>query len=70
MTSASGVDPQISVANARIQANRVATERNLPLDRVLSLVEDHTTGRGLGFLGEPGVDVLELNLALDREAPR
>lgn len=70
MTSASGVDPQISVANARIQANRVAAERNLPLDRVLSLVEDHTTDRGLGFLGEPGVDVLELNIALDREAPR
>jgi K+-transporting ATPase ATPase C chain len=64
-TSASGVDPHISVANARIQARRVAAVRRLPLARVLRLVADHTDGRGVGVLGEPGVNVLELNLALD-----
>jgi K+-transporting ATPase ATPase C chain len=64
--SASGLDPDISVANARIQATRVATVRGLPLARVLALVQGHTDGRALGFLGEPGVNVLELNLALDR----
>ncbi|WP_320670809.1 potassium-transporting ATPase subunit C [Patulibacter defluvii] len=64
--SASGVDPQISVANARIQARRIAAVRRLPLARVLQLVDDHTSGRALGILGEPGVNVLELNLALDR----
>jgi potassium-transporting ATPase KdpC subunit len=63
--SASGVDPQISKANARIQARRVAKVRGLPLERVLQLVEDNTDGRSLGVLGEPGVNVLELNLALD-----
>jgi potassium-transporting ATPase KdpC subunit len=67
MSSASGVDPQISLANAEIQANRVAAERKLPLAQVQALIDDHTTGRGLGFLGEPGVNVLELNLALDAE---
>jgi K+-transporting ATPase ATPase C chain len=67
-TSASGVDPSISQANARIQARRVADERGLPLERVLELVDDNTDGRALGVLGEPGVNVLELNLALDREA--
>ena len=66
-TSGSGVDPQISEANARIQANRVAAVRGLPLDRVLELVDEHTDGRGLGVLGEPGVNVLELNIALDQE---
>jgi K+-transporting ATPase ATPase C chain len=69
-TSASGVDPHISVANARIQAHRVAKVRDLPRARVDALVADHTDGRGLGLFGEPGVDVLELNLALDREPPR
>jgi K+-transporting ATPase ATPase C chain len=64
-SSASGLDPHISVANARIQARRVATERNLDLARVLQLVDDNTDGRALGFLGEPGVNVLMLNLALD-----
>lgn len=64
-SSASGLDPHISLANARIQAARVATVRHLALDRVLELVEDHTDERALGFLGEPGVNVLELNLALD-----
>jgi K+-transporting ATPase ATPase C chain len=63
--SGSGVDPHISVANARLQAPRVAEQRDLPLDRVLDLVDDHTDGRSFGILGEPGVNVLELNLALD-----
>jgi potassium-transporting ATPase KdpC subunit len=67
-TTASGVDPHISEANARIQARRVADERGIPLERVLELVEDNTDGRALGVLGEPGVNVLELNLAVDREA--
>jgi potassium-transporting ATPase KdpC subunit len=65
-TSASGIDPDISVANADIQAYRVATVRHLPLSQVMSLVSKYTHGRGLGFSGEPGVNVLELNLALDR----
>ncbi len=68
-SSASGVDPQISVANARIQANRIAAVRKAPLDRVLRLISAHTDGRALGVLGEPGVNVLELNLALDKEFP-
>jgi K+-transporting ATPase ATPase C chain len=68
--SASGVDPQISQANARIQANRIARERNAPLARIRSLIDDNTDGRALGLLGEPGVNVLELNLALDKEFPR
>jgi K+-transporting ATPase ATPase C chain len=63
--SSSSLDPHISVANARIQAGRVAEERGLELDVVMDLIEDHTSGRALGFLGEPGVNVLELNLALD-----
>ena len=64
--SGSGLDPHISVANARIQAARVAEERGLPVDQVLALVKDNTDERALGFLGEPGVNVLELNLALDK----
>jgi K+-transporting ATPase ATPase C chain len=68
--SGSGVDPHISQANARIQANRVARVRRVPLDRVLALVDASTDGRFLGLLGEPGVNVLELNLALDKELPR
>jgi K+-transporting ATPase ATPase C chain len=64
-SSGSGLDPQISVANARAQAARVARARDLPLPDVLALVAKHTDGRSLGFLGEPGVNVLELNLALD-----
>ena len=67
-TSASGVDPHISEANARIQARRVAEVRGIELDRVLELVEDNTDDRALGFLGEPGVNVLELNLAIEEEA--
>jgi potassium-transporting ATPase KdpC subunit len=68
-SSASGVDPHISVANARIQANRIAAVRKAPLDRVLALVRQHTDSRSLGVLGEPGVNVLGLNLALDKEFP-
>jgi K+-transporting ATPase ATPase C chain len=68
-TSASGVDPHISVANARIQAGRVATRNRLSRARVLALVKANTDGRALGILGEPGVDVVELNLAI-QEARR
>jgi K+-transporting ATPase ATPase C chain len=64
-SSASGVDPQISVANADIQARRVAAVRHLPLAQVRKLVVAHTDGRSLGVLGEPGVNVLQLDLALD-----
>jgi K+-transporting ATPase ATPase C chain len=67
-SSASGLDPDISVANARIQSHRVAALRHLPLVQVMSLVSKYTDGRSLGVLGEPGVNVLELNLALDRLA--
>ena len=64
-SSGSGLDPHISLANARMQAQRVADERSLDLDQVLELVDANTDGRDLGFLGEPGVNVLLLNLALD-----
>ena len=67
--SASGVDPHISQANARIQAHRIAAVRQLPLTQVEDLISAHTDGRFLGLLGEPGVNVLELNIALDKEAP-
>ena len=63
--SGSGLDPEISPANARLQAPRVARSRGLALTQVLALVRKNTDGRSLGFLGEPGVNVLELNLALD-----
>ena len=66
--SASGVDPHISEANARIQAHRIAAVRKLPLDQVEDLISSNTDGRFLGLLGEPGVNVLQLNLALDKEA--
>jgi K+-transporting ATPase ATPase C chain len=67
-TSASGVDPQISQANARIQANRIARTRGIPLARVEQLVAANTDRRFLGVLGEPGVNVTQLNLALDQVA--
>lgn len=62
--SASGLDPHISPAYARIQAPRVAEANGLSLKEVRRLIDDATVGRGLGFLGEPGVNVLELNLAV------
>jgi K+-transporting ATPase ATPase C chain len=65
-SSASGLDPEISPANAWIQAHRIAAVRHLPLATVDGLIAKHTSGRGLGFSGEEGVNVLELNLALDR----
>jgi K+-transporting ATPase ATPase C chain len=64
--SASGLDPDISPAAAAFQAPRIAAVRRLPLSTVLSLIRAHTTGRALGFIGEPRVNVLELNLALER----
>jgi len=63
--SASGLDPDISVANAELQAARVASARNLPLTTVADLIAKHTDGRQWGFLGEKTVNVLDLNLALD-----
>jgi K+-transporting ATPase ATPase C chain len=65
-TSGSGIDPDISPANARLQSRRIAAVRHLPLSTVDRLISRYTDGRSLGFLGEPGVNVLELNLALDR----
>jgi K+-transporting ATPase ATPase C chain len=67
--SGSGVDPHISEANARIQAHRIAAVRKLSLDRVEDLISANTDGRFLGLLGEPGVNVLQLNIVLDKEAP-
>ncbi len=67
-TSASGIDPHISEANARLQANRIAEVRGVPLERVLGLIDDNTEGRSAGFLGEAGVNVLLLNLDLDQLA--
>jgi potassium-transporting ATPase KdpC subunit len=67
--SASGVDPEISEANARIQAHRISAVRHLSLEEVDALISANTHGRSLGVLGEPGVNVLELNIALEREAP-
>jgi K+-transporting ATPase ATPase C chain len=66
-TSGSGIDPHISPAYAQLQAARVAAERGLTLERVQELIDEATDGRSLGFFGEPGVNVLELNLLLDQE---
>jgi len=65
-TSASGIDPDISPANAALQSRRVAAVRHLPLATVQKLIKENTDGRSLGFFGEPGVNVLSLNLALDK----
>jgi K+-transporting ATPase ATPase C chain len=64
--SGSGLDPDISVANARLQAKRVADERGLSEEQVLAQIDEHTSDRTLGFMGEKTVNVLELNLSLDR----
>ena len=63
--SGSGLDPHISVANARLQAPRVAKARGVALDRVLTLVAENTSDRTLGFIGEDQVNVVELNIAVD-----
>ena len=64
-SSGSGLDPDISPANAAIQVDRVAATRHLPVSEVQKLVSQNTHARDIGFLGEPGVDVLTLNIALD-----
>jgi potassium-transporting ATPase KdpC subunit len=63
--SASGLDPDISIASANYQANRVARERNITIETVKSIIDQNTSARSLGFLGEPHVNVLNLNIALD-----
>jgi potassium-transporting ATPase KdpC subunit len=68
-SSGSGLDPDISPANAAIQVDRVAKTRDLPVSEVQSLVSKYTTGRSIGFLGEPVVNVLNLNIALN-ELPK
>ena len=65
-SSASGIDPDISQANASIQAHRIAAVRQIPVSKIDALIANYTTPRSLGIFGEPAVNVLELNLALDR----
>lgn len=69
-SSGSGLDPDISVENARLQAKRVAAARGIPEQQVLTLLDGHTQGPQLGLLGYPRVNVLELNIALDDQTPR
>jgi K+-transporting ATPase ATPase C chain len=68
-SSASGLDPDISLANALLQAPRVARARGLPVDEVVRLVHEHANPRPYGFLGEKTVNVLDLNLAIDKLSP-
>lgn len=68
-TSASGFDPEISPAAAEFQLPRIAKERGIPADQLYALVNKHTEGRQFGFLGEPRVNVLELNLDMDEHYP-
>ena len=68
-TSASGLDPHMSPAAAAFQIPRVATERHTAADNIRRIVAEHTAGRTFGLLGEPRVNVLEVNLALDAEYP-
>ena len=67
-TSGSGIDPDISPAYAALQSRRIAAVRHLPLATVQHLIKQSTDGRSLGIFGEPGVNVLELNIALDKES--
>ena len=67
--SASGLDPHISLENALLQVPCVANTRGISAQEVHKLMEQHTDARSLGLLGEPGVNVLRLNVALDKEAP-
>jgi len=68
--SASGLDPHISPRNAELQTARVARARGIPPEQIRGVVARHTAGRSLGLFGEPSVNVLELNLALDAQFPR
>ena len=68
-SSASGLDPDISPASAEAQAARIAMARGVSLEQVRNLIAGHTQGRDLGFMGDPRVNVLEINLALDQAAP-
>jgi K+-transporting ATPase ATPase C chain len=67
--SGSGLDPDISPASAEAQAQRIAKARGVPVEQVRNLIAGHTQGRDLGFMGDPRVNVLEINLALDQAAP-